>query len=142
MEFKSVEDRRIIENRIQISNTSVQMRLYYKYIYPFNVIKNMLGTINQREFCLVTKSQYYKRYLSFEYIVSIRKDSTTINDLQPLQNTYCRFQTGGVYKQGTILAPRITSSKDEVEQDFVLDIDMNDYKDIKDCGCECICERC
>jgi DNA primase catalytic subunit len=53
-----------------------------------------------------------------------------------------RIETGAVYAPTIRLTQKNKSDKDVIFKDVVLDVDMNDYKEIKFCGCNSICPEC
>ncbi|OWB55104.1 hypothetical protein B5S28_g968 [[Candida] boidinii] len=123
--------------------TSTDFRHYYEHYLPFKSIFTWLNhshvpqnDFTMREFAFEFKSGAYQRYNSFE---NANEFKATVLKSQPT-----RFEIGAVYP----VPPKIrkTVSKNVMKpimKEFVLDIDLTDYDDIRTCCSKTsICSKC
>ncbi|KAI0461294.1 hypothetical protein LJB42_000960 [Komagataella kurtzmanii] len=119
------------------------MRNYYERLLPFKSVFEWLNhspipqtDFTMREFAFEFKSGAYQRYNSF---VSAKEFKDTVVRVTPT-----RFEIGAVYSINP--SKRKTVSKNmmkPIEKEFVVDIDLTDYDDIRTCCSKTgICHKC
>ncbi|KAH3660098.1 hypothetical protein OGAPHI_007303 [Ogataea philodendri] len=123
--------------------STADMVYYYEHFLPFKSIFLWLNhsqatqtDFTMREFAFEYKSGAYQRYNSFH---SVSEFKQTVIKAQPT-----RFEVGAVYP----VEPRMRKSVSKVlmkpqAKEFVLDIDLTDYDDVRTCCSGTgICPKC
>ncbi len=123
--------------------SSADFSNYYEYFMPYKSIFLWLNhsqapqdDFTKREFAFEYKSGAYQRYNSFENAKEFRD---TVVKAKPV-----RFEVGAVYPVAPKLHKTVSKSMMKPQmKEFVLDIDLTDYDDIRTCcsGTK-ICPKC
>ena len=130
------------------------MPLYYARLFPANSMMKWLsygndskhpqadqGFMQRREFCFTLEGDIFARYQSFKDEADLRKalktKVPTKIDIGPVFNVdpQKRAAYSGTAGGSNVFAP--------VEREFVMDIDMTDYDDVRTCcSAANICNKC
>ncbi|KAF0989725.1 hypothetical protein HZS_6416 [Henneguya salminicola] len=105
--------------------------LYYRHMYPFELIQNWLSYgdktyFSRREFSIMSNNEMYQRYLSYDSFMEFKNDI--------IQKSPSKIDIGAVFsskpRDHKIIASDCFIS---VERELVFDIDLTDYDDVRFC---------
>lgn len=110
-------------------------RQYYTYCFPFDTIFNLFSrTPGHREFAFNYQGgEVYRRFKTFSSAQALKVGTTS-----GYSGVASAINVGAVYEC-------ITDQKTIIGRELIFDIDMNDYDNIRECGCrgkKDICSSC
>ena len=142
--------------------TTPLLSLYYQHLFPYDFLHQWFrygtGTSNNRSNNSTAMNLFYHREFSFTIQNSHTDDEiylryqsfSNLNDFQSAiqKRLPIKIDIGAIFSHPPVqkhsFASNTLSSFQPIEREFVLDIDLTDYDDVRNCGCHSanICPIC